>query len=195
MAIKNNKKLSLKIKEKIIDMYIIEEIGSLTIGKKLNISKTSVLRILKLNNISRRSISEAGKKLFEKGHIHPMKNKNHTEKSKKKMRGKRPNMISWNKGLTKMDNPNIKGGRISKGPFICKDGYIHIWKNGKNLKYHRWIWEELNGKIPENYVIHHIDGDKLNNNIQNLEMMTMSEHTKRHWDEGKIIPKRMEAIN
>jgi len=34
--------------------------------------------------------------------------------------------------------------------------------------------------IPEGYVVHHIDGDPWNNNIDNLQMMTRAEHTILH---------------
>jgi hypothetical protein len=49
-----------------------------------------------------------------------------------------------------------------------------------NKKLHRYIWEELNGNIPEGYVIHHIDFDKENNCIDNLQCMTREEHTALH---------------
>jgi len=155
-------KSTQKIEEKVIDLYIVEELGSVTIGKKLDISKTTVLRILKRNNISMRTISESGRKLYQNGYKHPMQK------------------------LGPKKKKHDTCGRSSKGPFMSKDGYIHIWKDNKVKRYHRWIWEELNGKIPEGYVIHHEDGDKMNNNIQNLEMIKNSEHTKLHWERGDI---------
>jgi HNH endonuclease len=50
---------------------------------------------------------------------------------------------------------------------------------------HRDVWEYHYGKIPEGYQIHHKDGDKLNNEIENLECIEHSEHVKKHWDENK----------
>lgn len=183
----NYNKISEQIKEKVIDLYVIEEYGSITIGRKLNISKTSVLKILKNNNISRRSTSEAGKKLFSKGYKHPMIGRKLTNEHKQKMKIGRKNITVWNKGLTKKDNINIKGGRISKGLFFDKtSGYVLIYKNNKVQKYHRWLFENINGKIPYGHVIHHLDGDKTNNNIQNLKLMKISEHTKLHWKQGDI---------
>ena len=190
MARGDYNRISKEIEEKIIDLYIIEECGSITIAKKLKLSKPTILKTLKKYNISRRSISEAGKKLFEKGYQHPMLGKHHSINTKQKMQGKRPNMVPWNKGLTKKDNPNIKGGRISKGPFIGKDGYMYIWNEGKLKRYHRYLWEQIYGKISKGYDLHHVDGDKLNNNLQNLELLSKSEHTKRHWQEKKTNLKR-----
>lgn len=42
---------------------------------------------------------------------------------------------------------------------------------------HRYTWEKLRGKIPDGYVVHHKDGNKLNNNIENLEPMEWGAHT------------------
>ena len=57
------------------------------------------------------------------------------------------------------------------------NGYYREY-SGKYL--HRAVWERFNGEIPEGYVIHHIDGDKSNNDLTNLQLMTKSEHVKLH---------------
>ena len=50
-----------------------------------------------------------------------------------------------------------------------------------NKKLHRLIYESFWGvKLPEEIVVHHKDGNKLNNCILNLEAMTKSEHTTHH---------------
>ena len=45
---------------------------------------------------------------------------------------------------------------------------------------HRYIWEYYNGEIPKGYQIHHIDGDKNNNNINNLEAIHKVKHATLH---------------
>lgn len=45
---------------------------------------------------------------------------------------------------------------------------------------HRYVWEFYNGEIPKGYHIHHKDGDKSNNNIENLEMILGKKHCKYH---------------
>lgn len=64
---------------------------------------------------------------------------------------------------------------------------VRLSKNGKVKTYyvHRIVWESVNGKIPKQYQINHIDENKSNNSIDNLELLTPIEninygtHTKR----------------
>lgn len=49
----------------------------------------------------------------------------------------------------------------------------------KNNDY-RKIYEEHCGKIPKGYHIHHIDGNPLNNDITNLQLLTAEEHVQIH---------------
>ena len=67
-------------------------------------------------------------------------------------------------------------------------GYYHIssGKEGNHGKYlHRLIFEDfynikLDEEFPEGIEIHHIDGDKTNNEIWNLEPVSKSEHRQMH---------------
>ena len=46
---------------------------------------------------------------------------------------------------------------------------------------HRWVWKHKTGNWPKpGYHIHHIDGDKYNNNPDNLEEIHGEEHYERH---------------
>ena len=64
-----------------------------------------------------------------------------------------------------------------------------------NTRFHRDVWEYYSGKkIPEGYHIHHIDGNKLNNNFDNLECVTRDEHRNKHLDVFQDIWKRPEMI-
>lgn len=62
-------------------------------------------------------------------------------------------------------------------------GYYKIRHNGKNYKYHRYLMEkELGRELLDDEVVHHKDNNKLNNNINNLELFeSKSEHLKFHW--------------
>lgn len=59
-----------------------------------------------------------------------------------------------------------------------KSGYEQFPKNGKF--FHRWYYEREKGKIPYGYEIHHKDGNKRNNLLDNLELVTKEEHDKIH---------------
>lgn len=46
---------------------------------------------------------------------------------------------------------------------------------------HIYIMEEFLGhRIPKGYVVHHIDGDKMNDDIKNLALLTIQEHNNAH---------------
>src|ERR1700722_13134191 len=63
-----------------------------------------------------------------------------------------------------------------------KDGY---WVNNMPIHAQRWVWINHHGAIPEGLDIHHKDGNKDNNEIENLEALNRSEHLKRQWQEGR----------
>jgi hypothetical protein len=51
----------------------------------------------------------------------------------------------------------------------------------KNLMYvHRWIWMQTFGEIPKGMNIHHKDENKLNNSLENLEMISHAAHLSLH---------------
>ena len=52
--------------------------------------------------------------------------------------------------------------------------------NGKFGLAHRHIYEQAHGPIPEGMHIHHIDGDKRNNALENLVALTPREHVRTH---------------
>lgn len=63
-------------------------------------------------------------------------------------------------------------------------GYLceHVIVNGKTTHrpVHRRVWEEANGPIPEGHVIHHRNGDRLDNRLENLECILRAAHPSRH---------------
>lgn len=59
--------------------------------------------------------------------------------------------------------------------------YIEGYNKRGNAKLHRYIMEQYLGrKLTNNEVVHHIDGNKQNNNINNLKVMTRGEHSRLH---------------
>jgi hypothetical protein len=45
---------------------------------------------------------------------------------------------------------------------------------------HRWAWEQAHGPIPDDHDIHHIDGDPLNNDLANLQLVDKVTHKRIH---------------
>lgn len=75
---------------------------------------------------------------------------------------------------------NGTGGYIQKGrmlkPVKTKKGYlqVHLCKDGKKkcFRVHRLVWEAFNGIIPDGYEINHINENKTNNRLDNLNLLT-----------------------
>lgn len=66
--------------------------------------------------------------------------------------------------------------------------YKQIMVNGKLVREHRWLMEQHLGRKLESWEhVHHIDGNHLNNAIENLIVLSNAEHQKeelKQW--GKI---------
>lgn len=67
----------------------------------------------------------------------------------------------------------------------CDDGYgyLTILWNGKRRFVHSVVMMEALGvtELPKGMVVHHIDGDRKNNNINNLALVTDSGHKMIHY--------------
>ena len=59
-----------------------------------------------------------------------------------------------------------------------------------NKKLHRVAWELASGPIPDGFDIHHIDHDKRNNDLSNLEIISHGEHSAMHNRECRRLPIR-----
>jgi hypothetical protein len=55
---------------------------------------------------------------------------------------------------------------------------LDLWKNSKmkQMQIHKIVFISFNFNPPKNMVINHIDGNKLNNNLSNLELITQREN-------------------
>lgn len=97
----------------------------------------------------------------------------------------------WNKGTRgamgiRETHPNWKGGKS------IMLGYVRIYKpnhpnadSAGQIREHRFVMAEFLGRpLKPNEHIHHIDGNKLNNKLNNLLLITNSKHNKLHFPHG-----------
>jgi len=74
------------------------------------------------------------------------------------------------------NHPNWTGGR-----YINPDGYVELRVNGHKVSEHRMVWESTYGAIPAGWVIHHLNGIKTDNRIENLIAVTRNSHMSKDW--------------
>lgn len=84
--------------------------------------------------------------------------------------------------------PNYGVGRRK-----VRAGYIHLWKPGHPLARkdgyvaeHRYVAWEAGALTDPSMVVHHIDHDKSNNHISNLQVMQPSDHLSKHVTEDGV---------
>lgn len=100
-----------------------------------------------------------------------------------------------NTGLIRSLNyKNSKKIKVLK-PAKSSDGYMKTMLKNDQGKYnswvvHKWICLAFYGERPEGLEVNHIDGDKTNNHINNLEYVTHSGNCQHSFDTGLQEPKR-----
>lgn len=99
------------------------------------------------------------------------------------------------------DRSNVNH-RTSDEPFSDGKGYLKVYKDGRQTFVHhtefldKFVWD----KLPTGLVVHHIDGDTTNNELDNLAICTIAGHRRIHSREsattipGGSTAKRSEAV-
>ena len=105
-----------------------------------------------------------------------------------------PEIWKWVDGYKKLYRISNKGQVYSyssnkyKIPVITMNGYeyAHLWKDNKRKakSIHRLVAKTFLPQIKGKNYINHIDGNKRNNDISNLEWCTFSENMKHGYDIG-----------
>ena len=78
---------------------------------------------------------------------------------------------------------NKKTKRVLK-EFVGKDGYLRTQFDDKTRTVHRVIASAFIPRDPKREFVNHIDGNKQNNHINNLEWCTRSENLKHAYEHG-----------
>lgn len=104
----------------------------------------------------------------------------HREKIRKALKGKMPKNIvaGWNKGLLGQENPNWKGGKIIRNGYVLIYSPNHPRKSSQCYVFeHRLVMEKHLGRYLEKWEqIHHKNGIKNDNKIENLELVINKKH-------------------
>jgi hypothetical protein len=80
-------------------------------------------------------------------------------------------------------DPHFRQRRAGGEGTISTQGYRVITIDGKLILEHRHVMEQhLGRKLSSQELIHHIDGNKLNNELSNLQLITRCSHPHLHPD-------------
>ena len=109
-------------------------------------------------------------------------------------------MLREYKGFYVDENYNIynaKGHKLS--PYIGTDGYVHIARSEHKTKY-RYRVHTIIANIfvpnPNGFkYVNHIDGNKLNNNPENLEWCTNAQNVYHGWHSGNRTHKNKTKVS
>ena len=90
------------------------------------------------------------------------------------------------KKLTLNHKENIRNGMIEywnehRKERIQKNGYVTLCIGNKKYYKHRLVMENYLGReLKRNEQVHHINGDKTDNRIENLKLTLLGKHQKEH---------------
>lgn len=63
------------------------------------------------------------------------------------------------------------------GRYKDSSGYVIITSEGKKRLEHHLVWEQVHGKIPEGWIIHHMNGKRDDNRLENLTALPRKRHS------------------
>jgi len=89
-----------------------------------------------------------------------------------------------NKGIYHSKACRAAAERLGNVNRYQQGGYWMLrWNDGGRYRHqfeHRRVWEDTHGPIPDGFVVHHLNGDKLDNRLANLHLLRRGDHTYHH---------------
>lgn len=98
------------------------------------------------------------------------------------------NLVLFHRKKQSYKKPLVKKNRIKGWKVDKKNGYVSIWnpqhpmaaKSGYVLEHRLIMSEHLGRLLNKNEFVHHINGNRADNRVDNLELVSAKEHIQRH---------------
>lgn len=174
-------------REILCDFYITQNKSMATIAKELNVSVGKIFNSLKKFNIPSRKKYKG------------MPGKKHTQESKDKIGIKHKNKKVSNITKNKMSESkkgvyrkfSEYGGRTKKRA----DGYVGVFvpehpnasKSGFVMEHILVVEKNIGRYLEKGMVVHHINGIRNDNRIENLKVMSFKEHAGFHMKQRHLL--------
>lgn len=89
--------------------------------------------------------------------------------------------LHWQRWRNSLPMEAPKDYHKRKGGWVNQGYHWITTPDGQEILEHRYIMEQqLGRKLGTDEVVHHINGDKLDNGLENLEVLGRAEHTSHH---------------
>lgn len=112
----------------------------------------------------------------------------------KPVRGYEELFLVSNMGRIKAINWNRSGKERMLGLSVKSDGYYKptLYKDGKykTLRLNRIVWEAFNGDIPDGMVVDHINFDRADNRLSNLQLLSRGDNSRKRVEGANERAKR-----
>lgn len=179
-------------------LYLEDKLSIKDIAEQLEVAVGTVFNYLKKYDIQTRpSINEYGVRkmsLSKKGKPSKLKGRKLSAETKRKISEARKGKYLKNSkygGHTKQRKDGYITVFSPNHPHATKDGYVME---------HILVMEEHIGRcLEKGEVVHHINGIRNDNRIENLQLMTFQEHARLHtkvrWESGGINHHKREVLN
>lgn len=69
--------------------------------------------------------------------------------------------------------------------WVKPDGTRKLKVSGKSYLAHYVVWEMFNGEVPKGFIVNHKDSDRRNNVIENLELVSKTQHLQAYHQNKK----------